>query len=294
MKIIFLLIFLMSCTINNQDMSNLNDSYDFSGKTSKVFKLSKKLQEISGLAMSTDGRLFAHDDESARISQIDYATGKIVKSFFVGEKTLKKDFEGLAIAQHVFYLVSSDGVLYEFKEGNEGDHVTFKKHTTKLASKNDVEGLCFDPSNNTLLLACKGDPGKGYGGFKTVYSFSLADKKLSKKPIIKLNINDINNMLEKNFSQKLADFFQVSDKGFAPSGIEIHPGNGTFFVLSAKGRLLVEVSQKGDFLGLALLNKKNHPQPEGITFTPEYDLIIADEGGDGKAILSLYPLLNDN
>ena len=123
--------------------------------------------------MSEDGRLFAHDDELARISQIDYTNGNIIKSFFIGEKTIEGDFEGLAIANHFFYLVSSDGVIYEFVEGKEGTHVDFQKYRTKLKSKNDVEGLCYDPLDNTLLLACKGDPGKGDAGFKTVYSFLI-------------------------------------------------------------------------------------------------------------------------
>ena len=130
MKTLILIFFLMSCSFNNPDKSNLNDSYALSKSAELVFKLPKKLQEISGLAMSTDGRLFAHDDESSRISQIDYSNERVVKSFFVGEKTLKKDFEGLAIVNQLFYLVSSDGTLYEFEEGNEGEHVDFTKYKT--------------------------------------------------------------------------------------------------------------------------------------------------------------------
>jgi len=294
MRLLFFILFIMSCTTKNTDKITSIDSYTFGEEPDCVYKLSKKLHEISGLAMSADGRLFAHDDESARISQLDYTSGKILKSFLVGKKTLRKDFEGLAIAHHLFYLVSSDGTLYEFEEGKDGKHVDYKKFKTQLELKNNVEGLCYDPTTDALLLACKGNPGKEYSGSKAIYSFSLSAKKLSKKPKLKISIEDISKRVEKNFSQKIADFFQLSEETFAPSGIELHQKKETLFILSAKGRLIVEVSREGELLDLTLLNKKYHTQPEGITFTPEYDLIIADEGVNDKATLSIYSYLDKN
>ncbi len=288
MKVILLMLFLFSCTdMQSKNDSNIN-SYRFTEGYLNTFQLPKKLRELSGLAMTADSRLFAHDDEQAKIHQIDYTSGKVIKSFSVGKKTLRGDFEGLAIANNIFYLVSSNGILFEFKEGNDGDHVDYVKYKTHLGSKNDVEGLCYDPLTNCLLLACKGDPGKGYSGYKTIYSFFLSDKKLSKKPRFMISIKELSENIEKNFSQQLADFFQISETSFAPSGIEIHPDGTSFFILSAQGRLIVEVSLEGRILGIAELNKENHPQPEGITFIPEKDLIIADEGRNGKATITVY------
>jgi uncharacterized protein YjiK len=294
MRIIILAFVFLSCTQDNTEPISSSQPYQFSQEPKQIFKLSKKLNEISGLAMSADGRLFAHDDESARINQIDYATGKITKSFFVGKKTLKKDFEGLAIVNDLFYLVTSDGVLYEFKEGEDGKHVKYDKIKTTLTQKNDVEGLCYDPTSGSLLLACKGDPGKGFAGYKTVYSFSLTEKTLSKQPILKIDTKKINVLVEKNVSEKLADFFLLSEKGFAPSGIELHPKRNTFFIVSAKGRMLLEITRNGDIIDLALLNKKIHPQPEGIAFTATGNLIIADEGGNRKASLCIYMYHENN
>ena len=95
-------------------MQSKNDSkinsYRFTKGYLKTFQLPKKLRELSGLAMTVDGRLFAHDDEQAKIHQIDCTSGKVIKSFSVGKKTLRGDFEGLTIANNIFYLVSSNGI----------------------------------------------------------------------------------------------------------------------------------------------------------------------------------------
>ena len=64
--------------------------------------LPPELSEISGLALTDDGRLFAHNDESARISEIDYRRGTILKHFYAGEKDLRGDFEGLIDRQRTF------------------------------------------------------------------------------------------------------------------------------------------------------------------------------------------------
>ena len=98
----------------------------------------------------------------------------------------------------------------------------------------------------------------------------------------------IDALVEQNFSEKVADFFLLSESGFAPSGIELHPKRDTFFIISAKGRMILEMSRNGDIIDIVFLNKKIHPQPEGIAFTAKGDLIIADEGGNGKASLCIY------
>ena len=263
--------------------------YALDGQNRTTSKLPKKLTELSGLAVSSDGRLFGHNDEKADIYQINEQSGDIIKSFSLGDKTVKKDFEGLAIAGDIFYLVTSSGTLYEFSEGNDRSRVSYKKYTTNLSARNDVEGLCYDTDTHSLLLACKGDPGKGYAGSRAVYSFSLTNKKLNKKPRFLIPIKDIKET-DFGFTQKVSDFFLLSEETFAPSGIEKHPQTGTFFILAAKGRLIIEIAAEGNLLGLMELDKKHHPQPEGITFNRDNLLIIGDEGGHGKATITLYPL----
>jgi uncharacterized protein YjiK len=294
MKWVITLLFIIGCSTQVPDQKTTIDSYVFDQEIRETIKLPNKLQELSGLAMTNDGRLFGHNDEISDIYQIDLNNGKIIKTFSVGDKTLQEDFEDLAIVNQKFYLVTAEGDIYQFEEGDDGNFVPYTKYKTKLGSKNDVEGLCYDPETDALLLACKGDPGKDYNGKRAVYAFSLSEKKLHKKPRFLIPIEDVNKEVKFDLTQKIADFFLLTENVFAPSGIGRHPVTGHFFIVSAQGRILIEISSQGKILGRCLLDKKLHPQPEGITFTPDLDLLIGDEGGNGRARITRYrPSGND-
>ncbi len=76
------------------------DHYSLDKKTAVRWKLPGKLQEISGLAMTDDGRLLAHNDEKAVVFEIDSRNGRIVKQFSLSDltKPVEDDFEGIAVA----------------------------------------------------------------------------------------------------------------------------------------------------------------------------------------------------
>ncbi len=229
-----------------------------------VMKLGKRLREISGLAVDARGRLFAHNDERGVIYRLDPMTGSVLSHFILGRTVVTKDFEGLAIAGDYFYMVTSAGSIYMFREGSDGGRVEYRVFRTSLGPRNDVEGLCYDPATEALLLACKGDPGKGYKGKRAVYSFDLGRKKLSPKPRFLLD--------EKNLLKK------ARGKEVRPSAIERHPKTGNFFVLAAQGETLIELSPEGKIVSQGKLEKKRHGQPEGLTFLPDGAMLISDEG----------------
>ena len=56
------------------------------------------LQEISGLALTSDDRLLVHDDELGQVWEIDYRRGVLVKRFSIGRGVVKGDFEGITVA----------------------------------------------------------------------------------------------------------------------------------------------------------------------------------------------------
>jgi uncharacterized protein YjiK len=293
--IIIPLITLLSfcCTNNTPESENKMKMSSFNTDSKVNIELPKKLQELSGLTMTPDGRLFGHDDERAIIYQINQSNGSIIKSFSVGKKTLRKDFEGIAFVNDLFYLVASDGQIYEFPEGEDKSSVSLKKYKTKLSSDNDVEGLCYDPDTKSLLLACKGYPGNGYDGKRAVYSFSLSNKKLEKKPRFLISIEEVSKLSETDFTQQLGDFFMVTESKFAPSGIEKNSNTGSFYILASQGKLIVEISSEGKIISKIMLDKKHHNQPEGITFDKDRSLLIGDEGGNGKAKITIYPAIRN-
>lgn len=281
------MIMLSSCGNNQESFKGIQLS---ESQIVNSAKLSKQLSEISGLTFNDKNELFAHNDEKSVVYQLDYSSGEILKKFTVGNKTIKEDFEGISFANDKFYLVTSNGDLYEFPEGKDKEEVKYKKYKTFLDADNDVEGLCYDPKSNSLLLACKGNPGKKLKGNRAVYEFSLKDKKLKKKPRFLLPVEEIMENYKSNFSSKLGEFFLIKDDTFAPSGIEFNPTTGNYFVLSFKGRMIIEITSNGKIVNQYLLDPKNHRQPEGIAFTSDNKMIISDESAGKKATLTVYTL----
>jgi uncharacterized protein YjiK len=233
-------------------------------RAAHVMDLGKRLKEVSGLATDSKGRLFAHDDERGVVYRLDPMTGSVLSYFILGRTVVTEDFEGLAIAGKYFFLVTSAGDIYMFREGPEGGRVEYRVYSTSLGPRNDVEGLCYDPATESLLLACKGDPGSGYKGKRAVYSFDLVTKQLSPKPRFLLD--------EKALLKK------ARGKDVRPSAIERHPKTGNFFVLAAQGETLIELSPEGKVIAQGKLDKKRHDQPEGLTFLPDGAMLISDEG----------------
>ncbi len=254
------------------------DKYDF--KNESKFKLPSGLSEVSGLVYSQDGKLFAHNDEVGKIYQIDPDTGEEIKRFFLGRWTAESDFEGIAISRNYFYVINSSGLLYQFKEGNDRKAVSYKTYRTGLNVSFDVEGLCYDEKTNTLLIACKETPGKKYKGNRLILSYKLNGYKLDTEPRFVISLKE------------LKDRFGIKD--FHPSAIEKNPHSNTFFILSAKGDpCLVEVSETGEIIDAKKLNKKDHPQPEGITFDKNNNMIISDENPGKKGKLTVYPFTKE-
>ncbi|MBI2430365.1 MAG: SdiA-regulated domain-containing protein [Ignavibacteriales bacterium] len=249
------------------------ESYDFNPKKVRQFELPKSLREISGLAASTDGRLFAHHDESGDIFQLKSSDGTVVKKFSLGPRRVSEDFEGIAIAGDVFYLVTSGGIVHEFREGKDKEKVTYRTYETALSEEYDVEGLCYDPKTDCLLLACKGYSGLANLGSKAVFAFSLATKKVERAPRFLLSLKELE--------------AKLNDKPFHPSGIEYVPESGTFYILDSRIKSVIEISADGKILNAIKLKNSIHRQPEGITLLPDGTLCIGDEG-QTHGMLTLY------
>lgn len=267
---IFFTITIFAVTIMAQTQLS---KYKISGAKPRQVELSKKLKEISGLALTSDERLFAHGDEIGTIYQIDFKTGDIIKEFQLGDKKVEEDFEGISLANGKFYLVVSDGNLYEFEEDKDGGKVDYKIFETRLKQKYDVEGLCFDPETNSLLLACKEFAGKDLEKSRAVYSFDLEKKELSEEPRFVISLS------------KLEKKWNVDE--FKPSAIEKTP-SGSYLILGGKGLVVLEISSKGKIIDEMILSEEYHHQPEGIAILEDGTLVISDEAGKGRATLTFY------
>ena len=274
----FLLFLYFAIAQQNDITDGTLQRYDFSGDYSNTITLPKELNEISGLAISGDDRLFAHNDEVGTVYELDISTWEILNKFYLGKKKIKKDFEGIAVVKDSLYMVTSSGEIYKFSYSDDEKNVDYKKFNTILSAKNNVEGLCYDKATNSLLLACKEYAGKKLKEYKAIYSFDLSRYRLFEEPRFLINLDSLKNKFNIN--------------KFSPTGIEIHPNSGNIFVLSSHEKAIVELSSNGILLNAVKLKSKNHLQPEGISFLSDLSLLISDEGKGEKAKVTFITLKN--
>ncbi len=248
---------------------------NFISISSKVIKLPSSLNEISGICFSNEGNLFGHNDEIGVVYQINQADGKIIKRFQLGSWGIEADFEDIAIAQNRFFLITSNGILYDFREGSDLEKVNFKEIELGFSSNFEFEGLCYDPVTNSLLIASKNYAGKKNKGMRAVYSFGLDTNKLNETPRFLLSLKELRN--------------KYGLKEFFPSAISRDPETGNFFILSSKGgSSIIEIDRKGNVVDGWKLKNKNHPQPEGLAFNKNRDMLISDESVSKSATITTY------
>ena len=235
--------------------------------------LPKDLDEISGIALLPDGQLLAQGDERGQVTRIDYRRGVIIKQFAVGHPTLKGDLEGIAVANDVVFMLESNGTLYEFHDGANGEHVDYTTHDTRLGKECEFEGLAFDSTRNSLLLACKNVGIKHLRGSMVIYRWRLdgGGNRLSRmavplSPILK----------------------SIGEKRFHPSDITVDPLTGNYVVIASIEKSITEITPDGQVVFARKL-PGDHEQPESVAITRDSILIIGDEAKRRPAVITLYP-----
>ena len=238
-------------------------------------RLSNSVKELSGLAISEDGRLFGHDDERGRISEFDPESGDIIHVFDLDGKP-RGDFEGLAIRGQDFYLITSAGTLVAFRHPGDDGEAEFTQTKTGLRRVCEIEGLTNHPQLDAhLLIACKKLPGRRNRGRVVVYAWDIAGDSLLSEPYVDLESDD------------LAD--GDDSDAVLPSGIDI-TSEGTVLIVAASGPTLLELSPSGELLRRIPLSSRAHRQPESVVYWPSGRLTIGDEGNGRRARLTHYDL----
>jgi uncharacterized protein YjiK len=234
--------------------------------------LPRDLDEISGMTLTSSGRLLAHGDERAQVSEIDYRRGVITKQFVVGRPTIKADIEGIAAVHDAVFLLASNGTLYEFREGENGQRVGYITADTHLGKECEFEGLAFDPSINSLLLACKNVELEQSRDSMVIYRWKLQSggQRLSRLAVPLTRILPA-----------------IGEKELHPSDITVDPNTGHYVIIASVEKALVEITPAGEVVSARKLGGQ-HNQPESIAVTKDGILIVGDEAGRRPAVITLY------
>lgn len=235
------------------------------------------LREISGLALAGNGRVFAHGDQKAKVYELDYRGGAVVKEFSLGDPAVAGDFEGITMVGDTLVLLASNGILYEFPEGKNKQAVEYTSEDTRLGTDCEFEGIAYEAKTDEFLLACKVVHLKALKGSLVIYRWprvpTADDPKRENTGYLAIP------QAEAIGGNKW--------KSLHPSDITIDPISGNYLLLAGREEAILEITPEGKVLFSRPL-PKGHPQPEGIALTREGILLIADESKKLAATVTLY------
>lgn len=265
---------------NKGKQSSKKGKEDSDNITSEVlitqkWELPSDLKEVSGITYIDDQRFACIQDEDGKIFIYNRASNKIENEIPFG---VMGDYEDIAVKDNMAYVVRADGRLFEV-DMNSGKN-SVKEYKTFLTVEHDVEGLCYDKNNNRLLLAIKDDePGKP--DYKGIYAFDLAKKAFIKEPVFKIDLkNEV--------------FYSVrkKNKTLMPSAIGINAKTNEIFITDGPKAMLLILDNSGNIKKLYRLGK-DFAQPEGITFSPQGEIFISNEGTKQPGNILKVEIKND-
>ena len=239
-----------------------------------MWVLPDALREVSGIALTRDGRILAHNDERSRVFVIDPMKGVIVKQFSVGRKAMTADFEAIAVSGDDFFLLTSNGDVYRFREGEDDSVVPFTKFATDLGKECEFEGLEIEPGTGAFILPCKNIGKKSERNRIRIYRW-LAQSGGAPQ----VSVTDV----------PLADAIGSNNwKQLSPSDITIDSKTGNYILVAGPEKALLEMTPAGEVIQSMPVHGKLQ-QPEGVAITTGGLLIVGDEGVSGPATISIYP-----
>lgn len=248
----------------DQDTPSMIRACKYPAVPDRRWNLPPSLREISGLAWYGNA-LLAHQDESGRLFRIDPVQGSVT-NWSVLERSVRDDFEGLAIIDSAAWLMTSRGRLYSFPARTSERPLPWRMVETGLGKSCELEGLAALP-DGVLLLPCKA----GVGDDVVIYRWDTRTGKLATPASIRV---------------AAAALAKAGVRRIRPSAIEWDAASRHLLVVSSSPAMLLELDGGGSVV--ALVNLKGHPQPEGLALSPTRTLYVGDEGGQGRGSLSRY------
>ena len=260
-----LLTLLLSCqALGERKQKNLTSPKGYHLENPERFKVRESMQEISGLVYYRDEEHFiSMNDEQGKLFQIGLRANSRYPSWKFGKGG---DYEELVFTGKDWLVLKSNGSIYHvlhlFTDTTESQAYHFPQ------KKNEFEAAYYDPSRNKTFIICKNCEDDKGQGVTSVYAFAMDSMRHLPGPAYQFKADDI---------EKLQD---SPSKHFRPSAAAIHPVEKRLYILASINRLLVIADLQGHVLEAHHLDHKHFNQPEGITFAPNGDMYISNEGDD--------------
>lgn len=229
------------------------------------FKVRESLQEISSLVFYRDEDHFmANNDEQGKVFQVGLRTKTAYPSWKFGKGG---DYEELVYTGKDWMVLKSNGDLFRidhlFTDTTESTQYDFP-----LPGKRDMEAAYYDIQRNQVMVICKTCDEDKRQGLTSVYAFRLDSMAYLPDTAFRIRSSDIPGLAES------------PSKHFRPSGAAVHPIEKRVYIVASVNELLVITDLQGNVQEAHRLPRKHFSQPEGITFAPNGDMYISNEGDD--------------
>ncbi len=253
----------------------------------RVAILPPVLFEISGITVIDSTSVACVQDENGIVFIYDLVKNEIRDHFTF---YYPGDYEGIAGVAGSFYVLRSDGTIFETRPHQSPDY------TQQISSAGgppaEYEGLCYDSRHHRLLIVPKSNPGKEYGDRKKhpVYGINLISDNPVWEKVQEFDLPAIASYASEN-NIKIPD--EKRELNLRVSDLAIHPLTGMLFVISAANRMLCVFKEDGTLHYLERLDKELFNLPEGISFHDNGDMLISNEGSNNPASILLFRYGND-
>lgn len=263
-KLISLLAAFICCCIGCRQPASVSGPAGYNLAKPETIQMPGALNEISGIAFNKGmpDTIFAEQDEEGKIF-----------AFVTGSKTIthrkfgkKGDYEDIAIAGGITYILRSDGIIFSFPLQSAGEDITNVQELDNLLPKGEYEGMYADENTGLLYILCKSCNDDNANKSITVHVLQInVGQSPTYKNSLQLNTKDI---AAKMGEKKLS---------FRPSALARNTVSNEWYIVSSVNRLLVVADDQWVIKAAYPLDPVLFPQPEGIAFDKDNTLYISNE-----------------
>jgi uncharacterized protein YjiK len=227
-----------------------------------IIDLPEALDEISGVAYyPKDTSVFAIIDEDGTLFKIPIMRPKQISSWRFDKS---RDYEDVVLVDSVFYILESGGDIFTVRFNNN-EVVSEKANFSDFSKKSDeFESLYYDQDIRKLVMVCK-DCKEDSKETVTAFSWAMGDSSQGYQKLWTYNMYKVFKALGKDKTN------------LKFSAASINPFTKEIYAISSIHSVLVILSKNGEVKEVYPLDPGIYKQPEGITFTPQGDLIISSE-----------------
>lgn len=243
-----------------------------------------ELREISGITDFSEDQIACIQNQNGTLYLYSISGDSICEQYDFG---YSGEFEGLTRVDSSYFIMRNDAVLLQVDPSEDSVSVNFKQ--LNIPSW-DNEVLCVDSRDHRLLVAPKNATGRGaeLKNTRGIYTVDLETMAMNDDPLFTINISELESFGQDNAilltkKKKLKSAMTCSN--FMPSCIAVHPKTDEVYVVSSVDHSMAVFEKSGKLINFVRFNKSLFTKPERILFLPNGDLVITNEGQQGKTSL---------